>query len=174
MKTNNKESSASFVGHLTELRSRLIKSFIFLLITFIFCYLFAEDIYSFLVKPYSNAVIGNNLDMLKDATVLDIASHDGRWSFAALKNGAKKVYGIEGKKELVQSSIENMKKYGIAEDKYNFVAGDIFEEIKKIPINEIDVVFCLGIFFSVKKLFLSFLIYFSIFIFSSISVLRFI
>ena len=62
MKTNNKESSASFVGHLTELRSRLIKSFIFLLITFIFCYLFAEDIYSFLVKPYSNAVIENNLD----------------------------------------------------------------------------------------------------------------
>tara|TARA_B110000495_G_C22932130_1_gene544949 strand:- start:108 stop:920 length:813 start_codon:yes stop_codon:yes gene_type:complete len=96
-------------------------------------------------------IIGNNLDMLKDATVLDIASHDGRWSFAALKNGAKKVYGIEGKKELVQSSIENMKKYGIAEDKYNFVAGDIFEEIKKIPINEIDVVFCLGIFYHISS-----------------------
>ena len=76
-------------------------------------------------------LIGKNLDILKDATVLDIASHDGRWSFAALKNGAKKVYGIEGKKELVQNSIENMKKYGIAEERYHFVVGDIFEEISK-------------------------------------------
>jgi 16S rRNA G966 N2-methylase RsmD len=96
-------------------------------------------------------LIGNNLELLKDATVLDIASHDGRWSFAALKNGAKKVYGIEGKKELVQSSIENMKKYGIDEEKYNFVTGDIFEEIKKIPINKIDVVFCLGIFYHISS-----------------------
>lgn len=96
-------------------------------------------------------LIGNNLDILKDATVLDIASHDGRWSFAALKNGAKKVYGIEGKKELVESSIANMKKYGIAEERYHFVAGDIFEEIKKIPINEIDVVFCLGIFYHISS-----------------------
>ena len=96
-------------------------------------------------------LIGNNLDILKDATVLDIASHDGRWSFAALKNGAKKVYGIEGKKELVENSIANMKKYGIAEERYHFVAGDIFEEIKKIPINEIDVVFCLGIFYHISS-----------------------
>ena len=96
-------------------------------------------------------LIGKNLDILKDATVLDIASHDGRWSFAALKNGAKKVYGIEGKKELVQNSIENMKKYGIAEERYHFVVGDIFEEIKKIPINEIDIVFCLGIFYHISS-----------------------
>jgi sec-independent protein translocase protein TatC len=56
------DSNISFVGHLTELRSRLLKSFIFLIVTFIFCYYFAENIYSFLVKPYSNAIIENNLD----------------------------------------------------------------------------------------------------------------
>jgi 16S rRNA G966 N2-methylase RsmD len=96
-------------------------------------------------------LIGNNLEIIKNATILDLASHDGRWSFAALKNGAKKVYGIEGKKELVQSSIENMKKYGISEERYCFVTGDIFEEIKKIPINEIDIVFCLGIFYHIAS-----------------------
>ena len=46
----------SFLGHLAELRSRLIKSFVFLLIFFIICYIFSESIYSFLVKPYADAV----------------------------------------------------------------------------------------------------------------------
>ena len=96
-------------------------------------------------------LIGNNLEIIKDATILDIASHDGRWSFAALKNGAKKVYGIEGKEELVNSSNENMQKYGISVEKYEFVRGDIFDEIKKIPPNKIDVVFCLGIFYHITN-----------------------
>ena len=59
---NNNENQTNFIGHLSELRSRLLKSFIFLLITFIICYIFSSDIYSFLVKPYSDAVIENNLD----------------------------------------------------------------------------------------------------------------
>tara|TARA_B100000686_G_scaffold348532_1_gene439816 strand:+ start:1306 stop:2070 length:765 start_codon:yes stop_codon:yes gene_type:complete len=50
----NKQSS--FVGHLAELRSRLIKSFIYLFIFFIVSYFFAENIYSFLVAPYADAV----------------------------------------------------------------------------------------------------------------------
>ena len=64
MKTNNNqnESLGSFVGHLTELRSRLIKSFIFLIIIFLICYFFSEEIYRFLVHPYANAVLSNELD----------------------------------------------------------------------------------------------------------------
>ena len=50
----NKKSS--FVEHLTELRSRLVKSIIYLFIFFIVCYFFAENIYSFLVAPYAEAV----------------------------------------------------------------------------------------------------------------------
>ena len=46
----------SFVSHLTELRKRLINSFIFLIIFFIGCYFFAEHIYGFLVEPYAKAV----------------------------------------------------------------------------------------------------------------------
>jgi len=50
----------TFVGHLSELRSRLIKSIIYLFIFFIICYFFAENIYSFLVEPYANAVKGDD------------------------------------------------------------------------------------------------------------------
>ncbi len=62
IKMNQSNHSNNFISHLSELRSRLIKSFLFLLFAFIVCYIFAADIYSFLVKPYSNAVIENNLD----------------------------------------------------------------------------------------------------------------
>jgi sec-independent protein translocase protein TatC len=46
----------SFTSHFTELRSRLIKSIIFILIIFIISYTFADHIYNFLVEPYSDAV----------------------------------------------------------------------------------------------------------------------
>jgi len=59
---NDKSNKASFVEHLTELRSRLIKSFIYLFIFFIFCYFFAENIYAFLVEPYANAVKNDGID----------------------------------------------------------------------------------------------------------------
>ncbi len=53
---SNDDKEAGFVSHLTELRSRLIYSFIFLIIFFIGCYIFAEYIYGFLVEPYAQAV----------------------------------------------------------------------------------------------------------------------
>ena len=51
-----KTKQGSFIEHLTELRSRIIKSFIYLFICFIICYFFAENIYGFLVEPYAQAV----------------------------------------------------------------------------------------------------------------------
>ena len=62
LKNNQSDTSGSFVGHLTELRSRLIKSFIFLIIVFLICYFFSADIYRFLVHPYSEAILSNELD----------------------------------------------------------------------------------------------------------------
>jgi len=53
---DEKNNQASFVEHLTELRSRLVKSVIYLFIFFVICYFFAENIYSFLVAPYAEAV----------------------------------------------------------------------------------------------------------------------
>ena len=53
---DEKIKQTSFVSHLTELRSRLIKSLIYLFIFFIICYYFSENIYSFLINPYAEAV----------------------------------------------------------------------------------------------------------------------
>ncbi len=53
---DEKVKQSSFVEHLTELRSRLVKCIIYLFIIFVICYFFSENIYSFLVAPYAEAV----------------------------------------------------------------------------------------------------------------------
>ena len=46
----------SFTSHFIELRSRLLNSLIFIFIVFVISYIFAEQIYNFLVEPYAKAV----------------------------------------------------------------------------------------------------------------------
>ena len=53
---NNEDKEQGFISHLAELRKRLIHSFIFLIIFFIGCYIFAEHLYGFLVEPFAKAV----------------------------------------------------------------------------------------------------------------------
>ena len=56
------QKKSSFVEHLTELRSRLVRSIIYLFLFFILCYFFSENIYNFLVKPYAEAVKDDELN----------------------------------------------------------------------------------------------------------------
>jgi predicted nicotinamide N-methyase len=89
------------------------------------------------------AIMGENLDILAGARVLDIASHDGRWSFAALKSGAAHVIGIEAKQTLVNTAHTTFGKLGVDPDTYRFVCGDIFGVLAEQTF-EVDVVLCLG------------------------------
>ena len=92
-------------------------------------------------------LIKDNEHILRGQKVLDIASHDGRFSFAALKYGASHVTGVEGKPELVENSVRNMDRYEIPESDYDFIVGDIHEEIPKLDPGEFDVIFCFGFFY---------------------------
>jgi protein-L-isoaspartate O-methyltransferase len=89
------------------------------------------------------AIFTQNADLFPGARVLDIASHDGRWSLAALEAGAESVVGIEARPDLVEHAAENMRSYGIEPDRYRFVSGDVFEVMAREKF-EVDVVLCLG------------------------------
>ena len=56
------EKKSSFIEHLTELRSRFIKSIVYLFLFFVVCYFFSENIYAFLVTPYADAVKDDGLN----------------------------------------------------------------------------------------------------------------
>ncbi len=60
--SEEKVNQGSFIEHLTELRSRLLKSIIYLFAFFIVCYFFSENIYAFLVEPYAEAVKGDEVN----------------------------------------------------------------------------------------------------------------
>jgi hypothetical protein len=89
------------------------------------------------------AMIEANRDILAGARVLDLASHDGRWSFAALKAGAKHVTGVEARGELVDNANKLFAQYGVPDEDYDFVQGDMFQILKDQQF-EVDVVLCLG------------------------------
>jgi hypothetical protein len=94
------------------------------------------------------AIIEWNRDILKGAKVLDLASHDGRWSFAALDAGAAHVLGIEARPHLVENAGKTFQHYGAKEGTYEFRTGDLFAALRSDP-PQVDVVMLLGIMYHV-------------------------
>ncbi len=89
------------------------------------------------------AIFAENADVFAGARVIDIASHDGRWSLAALETGAAEVVGIEARANLVRAANENLAEYVTDAGRYRFVLGDVFEVLREQDF-EADVVLCLG------------------------------
>ena len=54
MNNNNQLEEMSLFDHLTELRKRLLWSFIYIIIIFFICFYFASDLFYFLAKPLLN------------------------------------------------------------------------------------------------------------------------
>ena len=91
------------------------------------------------------AIIEPHIPRLSRARVLDIASHDGRWSLAALKAGAAHVTGIEARQHLVDLANSNLAHYGIDRSRYTFTCGDVFTLLRSA--GKFDVVLCLGFYY---------------------------
>lgn len=94
------------------------------------------------------AIIAGNRETLAGRRVLDLASHDGRWSFAALKAGAAHVTGIEARAHLIRNAAENFSAYGVSPDRYRFKQGDVFEVLRAEDF-DVDVILCLGFFYHI-------------------------
>ncbi|MDI6909140.1 class I SAM-dependent methyltransferase [Nocardioides sp.] len=90
-----------------------------------------------------DAIFAEHADLFSGARVLDIASHDGRWSMAALDAGAAFVLGVEARPELVDRADATLRRYGVDEARFRFVAGDVFEVLAHEE-PQVDVVLCLG------------------------------
>ena len=94
------------------------------------------------------AIIRYPYEIYRDNSVLDIGSHDARWSIAALDAGAKFVIGVEPRQSLVHKAIENAELYGYP-DKVNFLPEDIFRLLPSFKPGQFAVVLCLRIFYHI-------------------------
>lgn len=100
--------------------------------------------YPYRLNSRYKAIIERNQSKLEGKRVLDIASHDGRWTFAALQAGAAHVTGIEPRQALIDNAQSTFSHYGISDDRYSFECGDIFDKIRG---KQFDVVLCLGFYY---------------------------
>jgi SAM-dependent methyltransferase len=89
------------------------------------------------------ALFATNRDVFDGARVLDLACHDGRYSFAALKTGAAHVTGVEVRQSLIDRAHEAFAFYDQDPETYRFVRGDIFEVLAREEF-DVDVVLCFG------------------------------
>ena len=92
-------------------------------------------------------ILSRNQKAIKDKRILDLASHDGRFSWACLELGASHVTGVEGRRQLVESATENLIGLGYKPDNFTFIQGDIFDYLQEIETKEFDTVLCLGVFY---------------------------
>ena len=92
------------------------------------------------------AMFESNQRIFPGARVLDIASHDGRWTMAALKLGAAHVTGIEVMPDMVKHAEETFAHYDVDPSTYRFINDDVFDVLGDAAAHqiEVDVVMCLG------------------------------
>lgn len=97
-----------------------------------------------------SAIIKVHQALIDGSRVLDLASHDVRWAFAAFAAGAVHVVGVEARRELFANACANFVEYGVDPDRYAFVVGDVFKVLPDIAVR-VDVVLCLGYFYHTIK-----------------------
>jgi hypothetical protein len=94
--------------------------------------------------------IERHRDLLHGKRVLDIGSHDGRFSFAALQAGCAHITGIEARPHLIDAAEANFRRYGADPSRYRFYLGDVFDIMRREKI-EADVVLLLGFFYHTSR-----------------------
>jgi precorrin-6B methylase 2 len=94
------------------------------------------------------AIIETNADAIRGKRILDLASHNGHWSYAIAAAGAVHVTGVEARPEHVELARQAMAKYSISADRYRFIVGDAVAMLEEFEVGEFDTIFCLGFLYN--------------------------
>ena len=92
-------------------------------------------------------LLNNNRQLIQNKSILDIGSHTGIFSWAALQLGAKFVHGIDVEKRTVKRCMELFLKEEISSSKYKFETESIIEFLERIEKKSFDTVFCFGVLY---------------------------
>ena len=99
----------------------------------------------------SEVLLANNREAIANKRVLDLASHDGRFSYACLALGARHVTGVEGRAHLVSRADESLSSLGYAREKFHFVHADLFDYLQDVEPGSFDIILCFGVFYHMIK-----------------------
>jgi protein-L-isoaspartate O-methyltransferase len=95
----------------------------------------------------AEVLLARNREAIEGKTVLDLACHDARFSYACLELGAKRVQGVEGRDHLVENARKNLAELGYGADKCDFTCGDLFDYLESVEPGQFDTILCFGVFY---------------------------
>ena len=88
---------------------------------------------------------------VRDRRVLDLASHDGRFSYACTQFGAESVTGVESRPHLVANAESNMRALEIEPHRCEFVCADVFDYLPTVEPGQFDTVLCMGFIYHTAR-----------------------
>ena len=96
-------------------------------------------------------LLQQNRDCIQGKRILDIGSHIGTFSYAALKMGAKFVHGIDTEEDTINRCHKLFREQEVAESDYRFEVADVTDFLKNLPDNFYDTIFCFGTLYYLEE-----------------------
>lgn len=93
-------------------------------------------------------IVNANSDAFIGKVVIDLAASNGRWSYASIAAGARKVVSIEGRPERAQAAKGILSQMGVA-DKIDINIGDMYSFLDNYKGEPPDTILCLGIYYHI-------------------------
>jgi trehalose 2-sulfotransferase len=88
------------------------------------------------------AIIAQNRDLFRTASVLEIYSGEGRWTSALLDAGANRVVSLESDQSAVEAGKNALERLGVEVASHEFVCSDIIAVLRTFDPESFDVVLC--------------------------------
>lgn len=103
------------------------------------------------LNNFCEKVLTRNIHAIRGNNILDIASHDGTYSFACLQLGAGHVTGVEPREHMIRCSNENLISLGRDPLEFDFIAADIFDYLPSVAPGQFDTILCFGFFYHTTR-----------------------
>lgn len=96
-------------------------------------------------------LLARNADVIRDCRVLDLASHMGTLSYAALELGARQIHGVDTEEAMVRKGEDLFRRMQVSPDAYRFEVKDVFEFLEACEPDSFDTVLCFGLLYYVME-----------------------
>jgi len=98
-----------------------------------------------------DVLLQRNADLIRGNRVLDLASHMGTLSYAALKLGAAHVHGIDTEAGMIEKGRQLFDRMQVPAHSFRFETGDVFGFLEQCEPGAFDTVFCCGLLYYVME-----------------------
>ncbi|MGP0566773.1 MULTISPECIES: methyltransferase domain-containing protein [unclassified Nitrospina] len=105
--------------------------------------------------PYHHACLNGRVDVLLNrnrvnvtgARVLDLASHIGTFSYAALQMDAASVHGVDTEADTIRRAETLFARHEVPTERFRFEVRDAFDLLETCGVDAYDTIFCFGMLY---------------------------